>query len=155
MRTRLVVGVLSALLALGGTFVPGQNIVADHTVVADYDKIPSVYLDQVKAMMIDLAGESHSGAYPAGLRLLADADPRLAVNTTWWLYSTEPKNALWATNCRCDSTGTSFGGAGEATFYTSVDAVNGREDANRDGVFNAVDLAYVQARVAGLMTPKP
>jgi uncharacterized protein YjdB len=59
--------------------VVADQIIADHTIVADYTKIPAQYITAVKAMWINIVGESHSEAYRAGLDLLAAADARFAL----------------------------------------------------------------------------
>lgn len=53
-----------------------EPIIADHTAVAQYDKIPQRYLDKVKAMWVSVAGESHSSGYRKGALLLQELDPR-------------------------------------------------------------------------------
>ena len=42
-----------------------------------YDIIPQRYLDQVKAMWVSVAGESHSSGYRKGCLLLQGIDPTL------------------------------------------------------------------------------
>jgi hypothetical protein len=116
------VGILSVFE--GATTVGAAQIIADHTIVADYDKIPQFYIDRIKTIMVDIAGESHSAAYADGLELLAADEPKFAVNSTWWLDSKNPKNALWITNFRWNGTGCD-GGAGEATYYTNAAAISG------------------------------
>lgn len=59
-----------------------KQIIADHTIVADYVNIPQTYIDEVKKMRICIAGESHSMAYRTGLQLLEDIDSKFAVNIT-------------------------------------------------------------------------
>jgi hypothetical protein len=49
--------------------VKGQ-IIADHTVVADFDKIPASYMALVKKMMVSFRGESHGVAYQNGMVML-------------------------------------------------------------------------------------
>jgi hypothetical protein len=41
------------------TDVPSGQIIADHRIVADFDKIPAYYINEVKKMWFDLPGESH------------------------------------------------------------------------------------------------
>ena len=50
--------------------VQGQQIIADHTVVDKYDKIPAEYLALVKQMWVNIPGESHSSGYRKGMDLL-------------------------------------------------------------------------------------
>lgn len=56
------------------------QIIADHTVVDQYGKIPQRYIDEVKKMWLVYAGESHSAGIRTGLTLLADQDSRFAVS---------------------------------------------------------------------------
>ena len=58
------------------------QIIADHTVIADFDKIPQNYIDLVKKMWVVVAGESHSEGYRLGLKLLETADSKYQVNVT-------------------------------------------------------------------------
>ena len=58
------------------------QIIADHTIVGDYDKIPQYYLDLVKKMWVTIPGESHSYAYQDGLIMVEDLDSRFQVNAT-------------------------------------------------------------------------
>ena len=58
----------------------GTQIIADHTIVSQYDKIPQKYIDLVKQMWVNVPGQSHSQAYRDGLSLLASIDPKYAVN---------------------------------------------------------------------------
>ena len=60
----------------------GNQIIADHTIVADYDKIPQYYLDLVKKMWVTIPGESHSYAYQDGMIMVEDLDKRFQVNAT-------------------------------------------------------------------------
>ena len=57
----------------------GGQIIADHTVVDKYSKIPQEYIDKVKTLLVDIAGESHSSGYRKGLELLAQLDSKFAV----------------------------------------------------------------------------
>ncbi len=54
------------------TFILYGQIIADHTVVDKYDKIPQFYIDEVKKMWLVIAGESHSLGYREGLMLFAN-----------------------------------------------------------------------------------
>lgn len=42
------------------------QIIADHRIVADYDKIPQQYIDAVKKMWVEISGASHGTAYCYG-----------------------------------------------------------------------------------------
>jgi hypothetical protein len=58
-----------------------SQIIADHTVVDQYSKIPQEYIDIVKTWLVDAAGESHSAAYRDGLVLLDTNEPKFQVQT--------------------------------------------------------------------------
>ena len=58
----------------------GSQIIANHTIVADFDKIPPYYLAEVKKMMVFFPGESHSQAYREGMTLLQSKYPNYACN---------------------------------------------------------------------------
>lgn len=55
------------------------QIIADHTVVDKYDKIPQQYIDEVKKMWVVIAGESHSLSYRTGTELLEALDSKFQV----------------------------------------------------------------------------
>lgn len=56
------------------------QIIADHTVVAEFDKIPQQYIDEVKKMWVILAGESHAKGYRIGCELLEESNPKFKVS---------------------------------------------------------------------------
>lgn len=70
------------ILFIGFLFPPTlfSQIIADHTVVAEYDRIPQAYLNEVKKMWVIIAGESHSKGYRIGCQLLENIDTRFQVN---------------------------------------------------------------------------
>jgi hypothetical protein len=70
---------LSGFLVINPSALFSQ-IVADHTIVDDYDKIPQTYINEVKKMWVILAGESHSKGYRIGCQLLENIDPRFQVS---------------------------------------------------------------------------
>lgn len=59
-----------------------MQIIADHTVVDQFNQIPSQFLQEVKKMWIVLAGESHAEAHMTGLSDLESNFPEFAVNVT-------------------------------------------------------------------------
>ncbi len=63
-------------------YTPGPQIIADHSIVDDYQYIPQHYIDSVKKMCVSYAGESHSAAVRTGLALLEAEDATFAVNAT-------------------------------------------------------------------------
>ena len=56
------------------------QIIADHRIVSEFEKIPEYYINEVKKMWLVYAGESHSYAIREGLRILGRQYPRFAVN---------------------------------------------------------------------------
>lgn len=94
---------------------PPTQIIADHTVVDKYDKIPQQYINEVKKMLVDMAGESHSGAYRIGQNLLELLDSKYQVET---YDGTCP--AYTDQRLRIGR----HGSVGEAAFYTTQTAIN-------------------------------
>ena len=90
------------------------QIVADHTVVDLYDDIPEQWMDSVRTMLVDIAGESHSAGYRDGMELLEALDADYQVTT---YLGTRP--APSSTYVRLGGHGT----VGEANFYTSPSAI--------------------------------
>lgn len=91
------------------------QIIADHTVVGKYENIPQQYLDEVKKMLVDIAGESHSKGYRIGQNLLEKMDSRYQVLTydgTPPVYSDKYLRLG------------RHGSVGEASFYTTQTAIN-------------------------------
>lgn len=66
-------------------FLTGQ-VIADHRVVDQYDKIPQNWIDSVKTMLVNVAGMSHAMGYNNGVELLETLDPRFQVLT----FTSEP-----------------------------------------------------------------
>jgi hypothetical protein len=67
-------------------FSVSKQIIADHTVVAQFDKIPQHYIDEVKKMLVAIGGESHASGYRRGMELLMQLDSKYHVK----IYVTEP-----------------------------------------------------------------
>ena len=74
--------ILFFLLLLQISAVQFGQIIADHTVVEKYDRIPQHYIDEVKKLWLVVAGESHAEGYRHGLELLELQNPAFAVNIT-------------------------------------------------------------------------
>ncbi len=51
------------------------QIIADHTVIGKFDDIPQEYIDEVKKMLVIVAGESHTNGYFEGLLALGKLHP--------------------------------------------------------------------------------
>ena len=58
------------------------QIIADHTIVVDFDKIPDTYMVEVKKMMVSFLGESHSSALRSGMELLEALNPAYSCNVS-------------------------------------------------------------------------
>jgi len=69
----------------------GSRIIADHTVVDKFDEIPQVYIDEVKKMLVWVAGMSHSLGYQNGVNLLESLDSKYQVIT--WLSEPPPASS--------------------------------------------------------------
>jgi uncharacterized repeat protein (TIGR02543 family) len=104
---------------------PGSQIIADHSVVADFGIIPAQYIAAVKKMMVSFPGESHSAAYRTGMELLEAADSRYACNVS---TGEAPTDQYVRVN---------NSGAGEATWYTWY-AYDGHGGANKDVIENSI-----------------
>lgn len=92
-----------------------SQIVADHTVVDKYDRIPQQYMDAVKKMLVDIAGESHSAGYRNGVDLLELLDNRFQA----LIYVGTPP-AYSVQYLRLGK----HADVGEAAFYTTQTAIN-------------------------------
>ena len=68
------------LILLSAVTYTHSQIIADHTIVDEYENIPQQYIDSVKKMWVTVPGESHSSGYRIGLRLLQEADDIYNVN---------------------------------------------------------------------------
>ena len=49
-----------------------SQIIADHTVIDDFDYIPEYYIDEVKKMQLGYIGESHAAGFRTALTLLEE-----------------------------------------------------------------------------------
>lgn len=104
---------------------PGGQIISDHTVVDKYSKIPQEYIDKVKTLLVDIAGESHSSGYRKGLELLAQLDSKFAVTVfTGAPPAADPGNPKLRFGSFRRQGNYWSGSAGEGTFYTNEDAIN-------------------------------
>src|SRR5512136_3365304 len=103
--------------ALGTTSL----IIADHTVVDQYDDIPQEYIDKVKKMWLNVPGESHSSGYRKGLQFLEDLDSRFQVNVaesgTPEPYTDQHLRVSGALRTQYNNWGY---GAGEREWYTTI-----------------------------------
>lgn len=65
----ILVFVLSLIVNLSGQTI-SSSIIADHSIVAQYDKIPQRWIDSVNTMLLCYPGESHGLGLMYGLKLL-------------------------------------------------------------------------------------
>lgn len=104
----------------------------DHTAVAKVAQIPDAYLAIVKTMWLDIAGESHSGAYRFGAVLLSNVDSRFSCIVRRYDAPEESGEPEGATNgylrvnraTMIDDWGNWDYSYGEEDFYTSMNAVS-------------------------------
>ena len=96
-------------------FTSQSQIIADHSVVDKYNEIPQQYIDIVKNMLVDIAGESHSLGYRIGMNLLELHDSKFQVST----YDGSIPG-ITSINLRLGR----HAPVGEEEFYTSVSSVN-------------------------------
>ncbi len=59
------------------------GIVADHSVIDQFDQIPDHYIQEVKKMLVNIPGESHGRGYLYGVEQVAQQSPAFAANTKW------------------------------------------------------------------------
>jgi len=78
------------------TFTTGSNnnlshkrIIADHSIVDDFVRIPQRYIDEVKKMLVFIPGMSHGYGYFRGAELLEQLDPRFQVSL--WINTPPPR----------------------------------------------------------------
>ncbi len=105
-----------------------SQIIADHTIVDEFDDIPQQWIDSVKTMWLVIAGESHSAAYRDGLARLEELYPAYAVSVresgTPDPYTTENLRVSRATWGDLEhETGWRYG-YGEEDWFTSETAMN-------------------------------
>jgi len=62
------------------TLISHCQIIADHTVVEKFNKIPPSYIEKVKKMLVVIAGESHSWGYIDGMLLLEQSHTAYSVD---------------------------------------------------------------------------
>jgi hypothetical protein len=107
-------------------FSQEKAIIADHSVVNQYQDIPQKWIDAVKKMYLCYPGESHSAGLVYGFEMLQKIDSRFAINVTWRgeperktdSYLRVGKTFRNQQNSRWEMSG------GEEDFFTSQEAVN-------------------------------
>jgi hypothetical protein len=123
--------------------VQSSQIIADHTIVDDYAKIPDEYITEVKKMLVNILGESHGRGYHYGLQLLENIDSRFTVNITWYgqpeSYSADHLRSVrtWRNGSSWYYTG------GEENWYTNttgIAAIKGHLNYMRNTLSNPVSV---------------
>lgn len=96
------------------------QIIADHTIVEQYQNIPDQYIAEIKKMLITFAGESHSGAYRDGLTLLMAQNAKFAAEVSESGYL--PAYTTTALRCsRQINTGSGWASTtGESRWYANA-----------------------------------
>ncbi len=118
----------SAFLFLFIISIDGMGqIIADHKIVADFEKIPDHYINEVKKMWLVYAGESHSYAIRAGLAELGRLYPKYAVKVresgTPDLYTTSNLRVSTATWGDYSNSSGWIYSYGEEDWFTNATAV--------------------------------
>lgn len=104
-----------------------DQIIADHTIVKDFEKIPANYLAEVKKMMVSFAGESHAMAYRHGMTLLKGIYPDYA-------SSVDVAEAFTDKYLRVDNTGW----IGEDKWFTWFAHSESSRPAEKDAIKNII-----------------
>ncbi len=91
------------------------QIIADHTVVDQYDAIPQQWKDSVKTKLVWVIGMSHGYGYFRGAELLEQLDPTFQVDI--W-FETDPP-AYQQSALRLGRPG-----LGRESFWTSQDGID-------------------------------
>ena len=112
----LLVGSMLPIFETGKAAANGTAIIANHTVVDQYDDIPLQWINEVKKMYLNVPGESHSYAYGGGLGLLMSQNSTYQViNSGFGQPGPYREDALrvssWVYN-------NPYGTTGEAQWYT-------------------------------------
>jgi len=108
------------------TLVQYGQIIADHTAVDKYDDIPQYYINEVKKMLLVVAGESHSLGYMRGLVAMESSFPAYDVNYTDTpeAYTTSHLRISRTTWGDVNNITGWINSYGEEDWYTSTTAIN-------------------------------
>lgn len=128
-------------------YSPGPQIIADHSIVDDYEYIPQYYIDSVKKMWLSYAGESHSQAIRSGLTALETADATYAVNVTEsGTPETYTDDYLRVSRATWGDYGNASGwiyGYGEEDWFTSAQAISRTKAGLTYATNNGFDLSVL------------
>ena len=84
------INVILLFTFIGNASSSNEMVVANHTIVDNYQHIPVDYINKIKQMLLFMPGESHGLGYIKGLNLLESIDNRYSSNTTWRKKDTRP-----------------------------------------------------------------
>jgi hypothetical protein len=105
----------------------GTQIIADHTIVDKFDKIPENYLDEVKKMLLVIAGESHAGGTRRGFTELKALNSTYdAVEGPSWGIEASTTSHLRVSGCTWGDYDNSSGWVswyGEEDWWTNATAI--------------------------------
>ncbi|MCU4166214.1 T9SS type A sorting domain-containing protein [Carboxylicivirga caseinilyticus] len=109
------------------------QIIADHTVVDQYDQIPDEYLNKVKTMLVEMAGESHSSTFNYGSNLLEQFDSKF--QSTYFGGTPPAETTGFLRIGKIDN-------VGEETYFASSSAIDGYKAriANQNNTGNVFDV---------------
>lgn len=129
--------ILLVFILVSSSMYQYGQIIADHTIVDDYDKIPEYYMNKVKQMWMSIPGASHSLGTLMGLNRLESENSTYAVNRT---SSGEPEAY---TDQYLRASQSTWGDLDNATgwMYSSYYAEDWFLDANAEAVTKA-GIAY-------------
>lgn len=96
------------------------QIIADHTVVAQYADIPAAYIAAVKCMLFSIPGESHSAGYTNGATLLQTQDPTYACTCTGMTTAPAVYQTTGLRVARAHRTATGWENCGEEEWFTNA-----------------------------------
>jgi len=107
---------ISVFLFVLISIVQYGQIIADHTVVDQYDKIPQEYMNKVKEMLVWVPGMSHSLGYQYGVELLELLNPTYQANR----WNSDPPPAQTSSYLRLGRPWMT----GEEGFYTNASGIS-------------------------------
>ncbi|MBN2881363.1 right-handed parallel beta-helix repeat-containing protein [Candidatus Woesearchaeota archaeon] len=88
-------------LTIQDNIIVKELVIINHNSVSLYDDIPAYYLDEIKKMWFNIAGESHSRGYRYGLNLLEQFNSNYSVDISQYsplTYATDElrvSNVVW------------------------------------------------------------
>jgi hypothetical protein len=121
-----------------------EQIIADHTVVDQYENIPDEYINEVKKMFLSIPGQFHGRGYLYGLLLLEALDLKFAVNPTWAgepeAYATTHLRAVRSVRNMYNNWSDSQDERDIWTSQIAIDRINSHMAYCKDTLLNPVDV---------------